>query len=114
MIIHIVKKEEWAHAIKQGQYTPKSLKSDGFIHCSTINQVIDVANALYRDDHHLILVCIDSEKVSSEIIYEDLYQSGQLYPHIYGPLNLDAVLKDIDFMQDDQGNFILPSEIKNR
>lgn len=107
MILHIIDKEEWLKAKTKGIYVPSSLESDGFIHCSTIEQTVDVANYLFKGQNDLVLLCIDSDKVGAEIIYEDLYETGKLFPHIYGPLNIDAVTKVISFPPNSDGTFDL-------
>ena len=111
MITHITKKEIW-EKIKQNEvYEPESLKSDGFIHCSKINQVVKVANYLFSEEKNLVLLCIDEEKVNSRIVFEDLYQAGEKYPHIYGPMEVEAVTAVYDFNPDEKGSFTLPEEL---
>ncbi|ALX49502.1 MULTISPECIES: DUF952 domain-containing protein [Bacillaceae] len=111
MILHIIEGEEWIKAKEQGIYTPASIVTDGFIHCSTTEQVIEIANFLYKGYFGLVLLCIASNKVNSKIVYEDLYETGKLYPHIYGSLNVDAVFKVVEFETNSDGSFDLPYEI---
>ena len=111
MIFHIVARRDWETAVSQDTYTPSSLQSDGFIHCSTINQVLEPANAFYRGQADLVLLCIDPEKVQAAIVYEDCYESGQAFPHIYGPLNVDAVVEVVGFPPNDDGTFSLPAAL---
>ncbi|AST91188.1 MULTISPECIES: DUF952 domain-containing protein [Sutcliffiella] len=111
MILHIIDKQEWSKAVTKGIYIPSSLESDGFIHCSTSEQTVDVANYLFKGRSGLVLLCIDSDKVGAKIIYEDLYETGKLFPHIYGPLNIDAVTKVIHFTPNSDGTFDLPKEL---
>ncbi|MCL4871835.1 MAG: DUF952 domain-containing protein [Anaerolineae bacterium] len=107
-IWHITTPAEWAVAQAQGQYTADSLLTEGFIHCSTPAQVVEVANGLFRGRNDLILLHINSHQVQSPIVYEDCYQTGQQFPHIYGPLNLDAVTAVYPFPPDAGGRFRLP------
>lgn len=82
-------------------------REDGFIHCSDPSQLLEVANALYKGERGLVLLCIDPAKVKTEIRYE---KSGpEAFPHIYGPLNTDAVVAALPFEPDDEGKFRLPS-----
>lgn len=104
-ILHIINNNEWSKT--DGSYHPESLASDGFIHCSTKDQVIEVANFLYKGQNDLVLLCIDSNRVTSPIKYEDLYEAGEDYPHIYGPLNTNAVFKVVNFTPGDDGTFAL-------
>jgi uncharacterized protein (DUF952 family) len=108
LILHIIDKNEWSKTKSEGMYAPSSLKTDGFIHCSTAEQVIDVANFLYKGAQGLALLFINENKVISKIVYEDLYQSGKLFSHIYGVLNLNAVFKVPSFEPNKDGCFELP------
>jgi len=90
-LYHITDHQNWNAAQDTGAYRADSLESEGFIHCSTQDQVVRVANALYRGQANLLLLVIDPDRVQPEIRYEDSHGSGELFPHIYGPLNLDAV-----------------------
>ncbi|MBS4537648.1 DUF952 domain-containing protein [Clostridium sp. D2Q-11] len=112
MILHIVKEEEWEKAKVEGIYKSQTLESEGFIHCSPIEKVIDVANYNFKGVKGLVLLCIDEEKVKSEIKWEDLYSEGREYPHIYDELNIDAVNKEYDFPAKKEGYFELPKELK--
>lgn len=118
MILHITTSSEWEKARLAGEYSAPSLESDGFIHCSTIKQTVDTANNFFRGLTGLILLCIDEEKLESECKYEDPVGGGQhdpgvgnLFPHVYGPINLFAVIKVVDFPTDDNGFFKLPADI---
>lgn len=93
--------------MKVGSYEGDTLASQGFIHCSTPEQVIEVANYMFKGKGNLVLLVIDDQKVNQEIKYEDA-GNGKLYPHIYGPLNTDAVLKIVDFSPKQDGTFELP------
>ena len=92
VILHITSRQQWEAAQAAGEYRGDTLDSDGFIHCSMRQQVMEVANANFRGQRDLVLLCIAEDQVQAEIRYEDLYRAGQKFPHIYGPLNLDAVV----------------------
>ena len=81
---------------------------DGFIHCSTPEQVVQVANLRFRGESGFVLLLIDPDKVKAEIIYENLEGGQQLFPHIYGGLNCDAVVKVAEFEPGPDGYFTLP------
>jgi uncharacterized protein (DUF952 family) len=112
MILHIVKMREWQAALEKGVYHPASLDTEGFIHCSTPEQLLEPANERFRGQQGLALLGIDPEKVVAPIIYEDSYASGQAFPHIYGPLNIEAVRVVIPFSPQEDGRFLLPTELK--
>jgi uncharacterized protein (DUF952 family) len=107
--LHIAERRAWSAAVQAGDYRPDSLAQDGFIHCSLPEQVVPVANSLYRGRQGLVLLVIDPARVPVEIRNEDCYESGQEFPHIYGPLPVEAVKQVLDFVPDQDGRFSLPS-----
>jgi len=92
MLLHIAHGEEWARAEESGLYHTGSLGEQGFIHCSHPHQVIKVANTVYRGQRGLILLHIDPDRLDSRVVEED-GGDGELYPHVYGPINVGAVVK---------------------
>jgi uncharacterized protein (DUF952 family) len=109
MIFHITRREQWTRAKRVGLYMGDTLGTEGFIHSSTPQQVLKVANRVFRGRKGLVLLCIDPEKVRPEIRYEAA-QDGEEYPHIYGPLNVDAVVQALKFEPGEDGTFVLPKE----
>lgn len=110
MILHITQQRDWEAAQKAGVYRGDTLASEGFIHCSTSQQVVTVANTFYRGQAGLVLLRIDPALVAPEIRWEE-GAPGQRFPHIYGPLNLDAVVAVIDFPPQPDGTFVLPAGV---
>jgi uncharacterized protein (DUF952 family) len=110
LILHITRREEWEKAKLAGFYRADSLDSEGFIHCSTLTQVIKVANFRFRSQGDLVILCIDYQKVKPDIRYEAA-EEGELFPHIYGALNVDAVLKVVEFAPGEDGFFKLPQGV---
>ena len=116
MILHITSKVEWKEAQSRGEYVAPSLKTEGFIHCSTENQVLPVANAFYRGQNDLVLLKLDEEKIEPEIKWEPPagtpaigISDSDKFPHIFGPINLTAVASVFDFEPDPaSGTFSLP------
>ncbi len=111
-ILHITQREQWEQAKRLGSYRGDTLDSEGFIHCSTATQVIWVANRFFVNQKDLVILFIDSDKVKPEIRYEAA-TIGELFPHIYGELNIDAVFQVIDFASGEDGFFVLPEEVIN-
>jgi uncharacterized protein (DUF952 family) len=116
MILHITTHQEWEKAQQVGEYTASSLRSEGFIHCSTVKQAADTANIFFRGQNRLTLLCIDENRLTSEYKYEVPIGGGQhdtsdsnLFPHIYGPINISAVIKVVDFPTNENGHFSLPN-----
>lgn len=108
IILHITGHEEWEKAKLAGLYRGDTLDTEGFIHCSTLTQVTKVANFRFRNQRDLVLLCIDSEKVEADILYEGV---EDLFPHIYGALNVDAVLNVVEFACGEDGFFELPQAV---
>ncbi len=90
-ILHICQKKDWEQAQAAGEYTPPSILSEGFIHFSRTEQVAKVLNAFYRDLPDLILLHTNTDNIVPELKWEDT--DGDVFPHVYGPLNLDAVFR---------------------
>ena len=109
-ILHITQNQEWEKAKNLGTYRSNTLESEGFIHCSTITQVIGSANRFFKDKKDLIILKIDVDLVNSEIRYEGA-EVNNLFPHIYGELNIDAVIQVIDIESGTDSYFILPGEL---
>lgn len=111
MIFHIAEAERWAEAETEGLYRGSTLgvtvEEVGFIHCSHRHQVEDVANTFYRGRHGLLLLVIDPAKVTAEIREEPSADGAERFPHIYGPLNLGAVIGVRPFPADEDGRFSL-------
>jgi uncharacterized protein (DUF952 family) len=97
----------WEAAAASGEYRPEDLECEGFIHASTPAQYPAVARKHYRDRRDLVLLLVDATKVRAEVRYEGR-PGGHQYPHIYGPLNCDAVLQVIPYEPDAAGDFPLP------
>jgi uncharacterized protein (DUF952 family) len=113
IFFHITTRAAWEHARADGSYRPKAFPIDGFIHCSTSDQVIQVANIRFRDQSGLVLLAIDADKVMPDIVYENLEGGQQLFPHIYGGLNVDAVVEVLEFAPGADGCFTLPVLLKD-
>jgi uncharacterized protein (DUF952 family) len=111
-ILHITSSSEWEKAKLLGAYKAPSLDLSGFIHCSLGHQISDVANGNFRDRQGLVLLEIDENKLQHAVKYEDLGDEGQFYPHLYGPLNIDAVLQAVPFPPEPDGTFRLPDVLK--
>ena len=108
LVYHILPRADWKAAKKAGAYRPASLKDQGFIHFSRVEQVLPVAANFYSAQRDLLLLTIAVEKLEGEIIYEDLLGEGQRFPHLYDALNLDTVVAVDEFIQDETGMFLLP------
>ena len=109
MIFHIAEKEVWTKSIKEGWYQVPSLEVEGFIHCSKIDQFIRVGNFLFKGRQCLVLLEIDEERLFAPVKYEG--ETEEKFPHLYGKLNTDAVVRVHPFYPKSNGEFELPVEL---
>jgi len=107
-LMHITFQNDWSKALQEGNYRADSLLTQGFIHCSTPAQVAGTANRFYAGQTGLLLLGIDSKLVGAEVRWENLEGGEMLFPHIYGLLNLEAVVKVIEFAPGEDGLFPAP------
>jgi uncharacterized protein (DUF952 family) len=112
LIYHIADADSWARAREDGEYRlstrDASLAEVGFIHASSAHQVAQVANAFYADATGLVLLVIDTGRVGPPVRYEEAAGTGESFPHIYGPLNADAVVQELPFAPDASGRYSFP------
>ncbi len=108
-ILHFCPRDEWAAAQARGEYASDTLATEGFIHCSTLDQVLFPANALARGRTDLVLLEIEPSLLSAPPVFEpgDAPES-MLFPHIYGPIPVAAVVAVHDFPPGSDGTFSLP------
>jgi len=91
MIYHIVLPENWKSADPDAAYEAASLRTEGFIHCSYAGQLEDVLQRYYVDAVSVLILEIDTDKLSSTLV-EEPSTNNEIYPHIYGPINRDAIV----------------------
>jgi uncharacterized protein (DUF952 family) len=101
VIVHIVEKSRWEQAQRDGEYRAVSLATEGFIHSSRPEQVLQVANHFYRGVPDLLLLWIDPQRLLAPLRFEA--SEGGIFPHIYGALNLDSVLRVCELKPDADG-----------
>ncbi|MEJ3747775.1 DUF952 domain-containing protein [Actinomycetes bacterium KLBMP 9797] len=95
MIFHIAELADWQAAQAAGDYRVstrgRTLAEEGFIHASRRDQVRATAEAFYAGAGPLVLLTIDPARLTSPVRDEEV-APGAVFPHIYGPVNLDAVV----------------------
>jgi uncharacterized protein (DUF952 family)/GNAT superfamily N-acetyltransferase len=115
----MLSRDSWVEAQARGQLIAPSVAIEGFAHCSTEHQMVDVANKYYRGTRDMVLLNIDPDKLTSPLKFEPpAHLDGSpalphepLFPHIYGPINLDAVSEVIDFPCNEEGHFTSPLQL---
>lgn len=90
LVYHIVLANVW-EKFRGVQYVAESLASEGFIHCSFADQIDAVLDRYYRDKEAVTILEIDNSKLTSRLVVEPS-TNGERYPHIYGPINADAIV----------------------
>lgn len=121
-ILHIIPRYVWETAQQHDTYRGDTLDAEGFIHFSTADQVVRVANARFKGHTGLQLLVVDTDRLRAPLRYEPPYEanaapapsaiSDELFPHLYGELNLDAVTGVVDFEPQPDGLFIVPAELR--
>jgi uncharacterized protein (DUF952 family) len=105
-IYHLAYADDWERARAAGEYRistrGRMLEDEGFIHCSTGAQVAPVARSYYAGETGLVLLTIDTDRLRAEVRMENPPGAGEAYPHIYGPLNADAVVAAVPFEAPDE------------
>ncbi len=91
LIYHIVLPETWENFKDKEFYEAESLQTEGFIHCSFTEQIEAVLPRYYKDGEKVLILTINTEKLKSKLVAEPS-TNNEIYPHIYGEINLDAVV----------------------
>ncbi|MBA3542154.1 MAG: DUF952 domain-containing protein [Deltaproteobacteria bacterium] len=90
MLFHILTRGAWEAAQQRGEYGAASLETEGFIHLSTARQWLATANRFYRGQPDLVLLGLEPDRLHAPVRYEAA--DGDEFPHLYGPVNLEAVV----------------------
>lgn len=110
-IYHMCRAEEWKMAQKSGQYPGSSQdQADGFIHFSTGDQLIESAAKHRAGQSGLLLLTVDPAKLGEALKWEES-RGGALFPHLYGLLSTDAVIRTDDLPLGDDNVHIFPDHI---
>lgn len=96
--------EAFQQANRQGQFTTDSLTTEGFIHASPAHQLNRVANTYFPQQAELLLLRIAVDALQVELRWEPS-TNGEPYPHLYGPLNLEAIVQTDLFTRQTHGAF---------
>lgn len=92
-IIHIIDSVSWRAALDKGSVGENSLKEYHYVHCCLPDQLTGVLETWFPDDDNLVVLEIESDLLTSEVRFENLEGGRELFPHVYGLINLDAVVK---------------------
>jgi uncharacterized protein (DUF952 family) len=106
LIYHFCPRADWLAA--EGVYEADSLASQGFIHCSPRDHVHVPATFLARGRDDLVVLEIDESRLPAPVIWEDgdpPDPGGRQFPHVYGPIPVDAVVAVLDLPPQSDGSF---------
>jgi uncharacterized protein (DUF952 family) len=95
LIYHLARAGDWEAALADGAYRVstigRTLDEEGFVHCACEEQVAGVRERYYRGSDDLVVLAVDVERLSADVRFED-GGGGELFPHVYGPIPVDAVV----------------------
>lgn len=104
LLFHAASTADWGTRTTT-HYQPASLEAEGFIHFSSASQLLRPLNKFYKGRDDLILLAVEAELLDDAVVWEDLYDSGEKFPHLYGALNLSAVVGTEPLPCDEHGSF---------
>lgn len=111
LLYHITSEREWNEARLTKYYRPLNFDRDRFIHCCYGHQLLTVAHRFFRGHRGLVILMIESSKIETSPIEENLEGGRELYPHLYSVLPIVAVIDAIAFPCNADGSFSLPEEL---
>ncbi len=107
-LFHILSEAAWRDAQAAGIYAPASLADEGFIHLSLAGQLLRSANSYFSGQGDLLVLRIDGDALTAELRFDEVANRG-IYPHLYGPLNLNAVRQVVPLPTNQHGQFDVPA-----
>jgi uncharacterized protein (DUF952 family) len=110
ILVRITDKASWEQA-KTLNVFHGEFEDDGFVHLVNPEQVLKIANVSFAGRDDLMLLVLHRARIRSSIHEADLYETGELFPHLYGTLNLEAVMMVLDFPPSEDGTFKLPRRL---
>lgn len=92
MIYHIATQSDWLNALPKGWYTPPAYATEGFIHACKAEQVNGVLDRYFKNQKGLVILHIDETILTSPHKFEFVESVNDEFPHIFGPINIAAVV----------------------
>jgi uncharacterized protein (DUF952 family) len=118
VVVHLTTARQWTDAQSAGFLRPDSLATEGFVHCSRVDQIAGVANCFYRGVHNLVLLVLPVASCVPELRWESPAhpdgsaahggESSDRFPHLYGPIDVAWVTAVRPFVADGDGLFTTP------
>ncbi len=91
MIFHITTSHDWEASKTADDFVPADFHREGFIHCCTAAQLPGVIERYFQGKSGLVLLTLDEPKLSAALKFEPA-TGGELFPHLYGGINRDAIV----------------------
>lgn len=113
MIIYSATHDEWDRIKDKKSFVSDDYDKEGFIHCCYPKQCTWVLNKHYKKDKSVLLLAIDPELLTGRLVVEDTSGRGEGFPHVYGEINRDSVVKVIEIRQHDDGKYYDNDEVIN-
>lgn len=107
-----MKKSLWDKRKDLGSFGKEELLKEGFIHASNIDQFSKVSKKFKDEVEDIVILVLDESKLTSKVVFEDLKNKGEKYPHIYGEINKEAIIEVLPFIKDQNGNWIRNQELE--
>ena len=114
-VLHLTTRREWDDARTTGTYAPAGYAAEGFVHCSTPDQVVGVANRFYRGAGDVVLLEVDAARTGAPLRWEPgADRPDELFPHLYGAVPVAAVVAVHDFPEGPDGWTSVPPSLTGR
>lgn len=111
IVLHATKISNWKKYDKESFFSEDNLQICGFLHCAEISTFKEVSSRYVANSSEYIILVIDIDKINSLIKWEKGGDNGQLFPHIYGVLNKEAIIMVLPILFDKSNNWIVNKEI---
>ena len=108
-ILHVTTPEAWRRGAETPYYEAESLASEGFVHNCRPAQLRGVLGRHFAGHRALVLLVVDPARLTSEVREEESH--GETFPHVYGPIDREAVVSVLPIEADSTGRFTLPEGV---
>jgi uncharacterized protein (DUF952 family) len=108
LLYHITTEQQWQDAKGSGEYLPKEYIADGFVHASFYRQLKQTADFFFSSFARVVVLEIDQQLLDCEVIVENTTGGSELFPHIYGKLPEEAVIRTFVIENDEEKGFVIP------
>lgn len=108
-LFHLVSPKRWQKALIEGRYRPDSLKTEGFIHLSTWDQLLETAELYFKEEESLEVLYIIEKHIKKHLVWEKS-RNDELFPHLYSEFPFPAVETTRRLVRNSEGKFEMEEE----